>query len=150
MNPFKRHPKHEGNFFEDVFERQARSNGLLVLKNPLACVRTKTGFIPVKSDLDFKVFLNTGRVAYVDTKSFAEDHFTFSQLNPKQIERAVMYNDWKVPAGFVVWFRAINIVSFFSGSIIQRVGSGNRFLPEGGEILGKLERFTVQHVFATV
>lgn len=137
--------KLQGDAFEEVFELQARLSGLYFEKNNLTA-----RFIPgrrpiiIKSELDYKLINQLGCVGYFDCKSYANSFFDYSALNEKQVERAVHYNDWRVPSGFVVWFRSINIVVFFSGHAIMARGPRSRFVPAHGLTLGPFEKFDLK------
>lgn len=136
----------EGKFFEELFKKRAQMNGLLARKNHLTAI--VTGFNGrvnvVKSELDFTLINQDGRCGFFDCKSFGGDRFSHSFLNPKQIERAVLYNDWNVPSGFVFYFRKTNQIVFYSGKHIESVGPKNSFGPEDGQLLGRAELFDLK------
>lgn len=71
----------------------------------------------------------------------------FSQLNPHQVGLAFQYNNWNVRAGFVVWFREVNQVVFYSGQTIVAKGSGSSFGIEDGILLGNVPNFDLGAVF---
>lgn len=149
-----------GKSFEKVFEKIGRLNGLLVMKNHLAGMPIGGGGVRIiKSELDYKIIEQRrpghpcARVAYVDCKTFAGDHFTYSDLLSKkepqdhQIQRAVLYNDWGLSAGFVVWFRSSDEVAFFPGRLVHERGPGARFGAGDGTGLGKLGGFDLRPIF---
>lgn len=136
-----------GTTFETIFARQARSNGLLAQQNHLTARRMFRGRLQaLASNLDFMLVSPRGQVGFFDAKCYVQDFFTFSQLDEHQRELAVLYNDWGVPAGFVVWFRPSGRVVFWSGHEIARAGSGSRFDSEGGRHLGQWSRFDLRTV----
>lgn len=138
-----------GKQFEELFFRQAQRSGLLPLKNHLACRFLYGGRVQViKGELDFKLITQEGRTGYFDCKSYQDDHFTYSMIEPKQIERSQLYNDWNVPSGFVVWFRKANAVCFFPGRAIALRGPGSRFERKDGIFLGRFENFNLKAVMA--
>lgn len=135
----------EGKLFEELFTKQAQRAGFLVQKNLLSAKFTWGGRTQlVKSQLDFTLADQTGKVGFFDTKSYGKDFFTFSDLDPKQVERALLYNEWSIPSGFVVWFRPSNRVVFFSGRLITQRGSRSRFQSLDGVSLGSFERFDLK------
>lgn len=144
------HNKQNGKIFEELFKACAKRQGLLCIQNHLTARMVYKGRLQVvPGELDFKICSQDGRVAYLDCKSFGKSYFTFSDLSrPHQVERAVLYNDFKVPAGFVVWFRPTNQVVFFSGKLIQNSGRGARFLPVNGQLLGRFEDFDLRQIVA--
>jgi hypothetical protein len=137
-----------GKDFEKIFERLALYAGLLPRKNHTACIRTKTGYRVVESQLDYRVFARDGRVGYFDLKTFAGDRFAYSDIEPHQVTQAAVCNDWRVPSGFLVWYRGPNLVSLFSGHQIAQAGPGSGFSPGDGLALGKLESMNLGLLFS--
>lgn len=145
-----RENREEGKIFEELFFKQAQRNGLLVMPNYLTCRYTYNGRTQIlPGGLDFTLIKN-GVVGFFDCKSFADDHFTFSTLSEHQVKRAVLYNDNRVPAGFVVWFRKIDLVVFFSGHAIECKGPGTRFYTEDGQTLGRFDNFDLKPILEVV
>lgn len=139
--------KSEGDIFEELFLKQAQRNGLLPIKNPLSARHTYSGRVQLlKSDLDYKLISQSGRVGFFDCKSFQGAHFDHSAIEPDQIKRAATYNYWNVPSGFVVWFRGINVISFFTGAQIATKGPRTSFRPPEGQILGKFDGFDLKRL----
>lgn len=139
--------RQEGKIFETLFEKQAKRSGFLVEKNGLTAKILWAGRPQLmKSQLDFLLADRSGRVGLFDCKSFDSDHFTFSDLNLKQVERAALYNEWGIPSGFVVWFRKSNRVVFFKGSQVRARGPRTRFLDSEGVHLGTFSIFDLHHV----
>jgi hypothetical protein len=139
--------KDQGRFFEELFLKQAQRTGFLAIKNPPGCRIIYGGRLKlVFNDLDYKISKN-GKTAFLDCKTYGEDHFVYSQIEEKQLERAVLYNDFKVPSGFVVYFRLSNQIVFYKGHVIAEKGPGTRFVPEDGVALGQFELFSLGPVF---
>lgn len=137
--------KEQGKIFEQLFQKQAQRSGLLALKNPLNCrILWKSKIQIIRSELDFKLINQKGDIGFFDCKSFEDDYFTFSELSGYQIERAVLYNYWHVPAGFVVYFRKPNAICYFSGISIKQKGPGSRFAKGDGLFLGRYENFDLK------
>lgn len=135
----------EGKSFEEVFIFQAQHRGLLVKKNNLMAKYIRGGRIQLeKSDLDFMLANQSGRVGFFDAKSFAGESFYFSNINPSQIERAKLYNEYQIPSGFVVFLRAIKKVYFYSGLQIHVAGPNNSFGVGDGLLLGTLWDFDLR------
>jgi hypothetical protein len=130
----------DGKFFEQCFERFARYSGLFPKKTELSARWIGPRKVQaIKSDLDFRLVNREGRVGYFDCKSFHGSKFRYSAIDRDQLRRALDLNDWNVPAGFVVFFREVNRVSFFSALSIALAGPGSSFSPEDGVSLGSLE-----------
>lgn len=137
--------REHGKFFEEAFFKQATSNGLFARKNMLSCKHTWGGRVQIlKSQLDFTLVNTKGSVGFFDCKNFIENKFYFSEIDDDQLKLSVVWLSWKVPSGFVVWFRSLNKVSFFSGNDIKSKGPGNSFQPTDGVVLGKIEGFDLK------
>lgn len=141
--------KAEGRIFEDLFEGQGQRAGILVIKNHLTARFLPRGRVKVvKSELDWKIVSPEGRVAFIDTKSWGRERIGFNEFDEAQMKRAVLYNEWNVPAGFVCWWRTQNIITFLAGQDIAWRGPGNSFAPEDGVYLGRFENFALEPIFA--
>lgn len=140
--------KAQGEHFEAMFMARAGVDGLKALKNPLSFKYLPGGRIqPIRADLDFRVLRRDGRVAYVDTKCFDADFFTFSQLETHQIQRALQYDAFNVPAGFVVYFKPLGNVHYYPAQTIFARGPRSRFVPSHGYLLGAAYAFTLNGIF---
>jgi penicillin-binding protein-related factor A (putative recombinase) len=134
--------KDAGTTFEKLFERQCQLAGLWAFSNDIRAKRGWKGkLVELKSNLDYTVMRRGGGVGFFDCKTFDHPHFTFSEIPEHQLELARRYNEFGIPAGFVVWLRPINAVSFFSGWLVASRGPGSRYVPLDGRMLGSWERF---------
>lgn len=119
------------------------------LKNELAFRYLPGGKIrPIKADLDFRVLKGDGRVCYLDCKSFDAISFTYSQIDKHQLQRALVYERFKIPSGFVVWLQPLRQVVFYSGEKLWQRGPGKRFRAEHGVALGDSYTFDLTAIFA--
>ena len=122
-------------------------NGLLALPNHLTAKATYGGnFKVVKSDLDYRLITQNGDVGFFDCKNFAGDSFPYSQISENQIQRAILYNEWRVPSGFVVFFRKVMSVCFFSGIDLEGKERG-RMSYLDGVLLGSWDSFDLKLLF---
>jgi hypothetical protein len=146
--PITEENRDNGKFWEDVLFKRAQMNGLLPQKNHLtARYIYKNKYKVMKSQLDLTLITNDGKVGFFDAKSFNGDKFAYSALNPQQIERAALYNEWEVQSGFVVLFRKMNRICFFSGRAIVLGGPRTSFSSLDGLFLGRLESFDLRRLF---
>ena len=140
--------KEKGLLFENFFQRQARIQGFLCLKNELSARYIGKGrLIAIKSDLDFRL-IRQGKVGYFDCKSFSTEKFTYSDLNKDQIDRALRYNEHDVPAGFIVYFLDLKLVRYFSGAYIDKKGPRTSFSHMEGQNLGSIFNLNLRHLLA--
>lgn len=141
--------RNNGAGWEDIFSIQAQNQGFFVRKVGLSArfIGAKK-VIATRSFLDFQVARPTdGRVAFIDTKTFAGDRFTYSDIDPEQLRKAIGYNAFKIPAGFLCLFRKTGDVGFFSGIRIAEIGPGNGFDISAGIHLGDIWKFDVSRIF---
>lgn len=139
-----------GKYFEHLFAHRARMGRCLPIKNPLAYKPLGQGrAIAVFAELDFTLVSPEGRVAFVDTKQFQKQKVAYSQFTTHQIHKAVRYNHYNCPAGFVVHFVSINAVYFFSGLQIFAIKGGPSLPYEAGIYLGASGNFNVMPIFDT-
>lgn len=141
------HGRDHGKQFEEVFIKQAASNGLYCKKNPLACRHVWNGRLQlIPGNLDFTLANDKGSVGFFDAKSFDGDRFKFSAINEDQLSLAKTYEDWKIRSGFVIYLRDLDVVSWFTASQILEVGSGNSLTPENGKVLGTIMYFDLKRL----
>lgn len=140
--------KHAGSQFEKLFEHRAQLTGLLVLRNELSFRYQGGGkMLPIRADLDYRVCQKNGQVGFFDLKCFDAAYFTYSQITLHQLQRARIYENYNVPAGFVVCFRPLAQVVYYSGGVLTRKGPRSRFTPEDGVLLGSTAYFDLRLVF---
>jgi hypothetical protein len=134
--------KDAGNSFEKLFEKQCQLHGLWADKNHLKAQRMWKGKLrALPSNLDFTVIdPRTGRVGFIDCKSFERSYLTYSELPDHQVTLAARYNEMQVPAGFVVFFRETDQVFFYSGGMVA-CSQGTRSTLWHGTYLGKWPDF---------
>ena len=140
-----------GREFEDLFEKMARFDGLLVRKIPLSCKAYQdrqgmTRYHPIDSELDWQVLDRNGRIAFLDTKSFHGERFPISAFEEHQVTLAQTLNEWGHVAGFCIWFRKYNIVVFFTGAQVAALEEGS-LGPEEGLHLGSGFDFNISKIF---
>lgn len=127
----------------------ARLQGMFARKVPLsATVKYNGRPVLIDSELDFQL-IHSSRVAFVDCKSFSgEARFVYSELEEHQRKLAADLNYHGVPAGFCIWFRAIDAVVFFTGEEIEAKGPGSAFEWGEGILLGRGLDFDLHPIFA--
>lgn len=135
-----------GKLFEERFLKQARLNGLLARKNPVSAKFNWNGRLQLVKGhhLDYTISNQKGKVGFFDCKSYGRNYFDFSAIDEDQLTLSAMWNDWKVPSGFVIWFRPADAIYFFKGTAIVSRGPGSRFLPSEGRYLGSISNFDLK------
>jgi hypothetical protein len=141
----------QGRYFEELFSKQCFWHGYFPIRNHLSCRFVYRGRVQIiKSQLDFTVLVpkSTEKVGFFDCKSFGAARFNWSEIPVEQINRACDINDRGYPAGFVVLFRTVNRVVYFSGTDLRKTGPGNSFGFDMGLPLGKFEDFSLSAIFS--
>lgn len=137
-----------GKGFEQIFETMARYCGLTPIRCGHSCRVVAGGRLRlVPGQLDWQLLTRDGRVAFVDTKSFATDRFVYSDIDPAQLGRSALYCEMGFVSGFVVWFRKPNLVGYFSGLRIAGEGPRSGFGPGDGVPLGRIESLDLKPLF---
>ncbi len=88
-----------------------------------------------------------GRTAFIDTKTTGNNTFAYSAINPDQLKFFSKIGDL-VPAGYVVYFRETNAVTFLPWEQLDRLGPGESFSNTDGVGLGHLTNFSIKSIFA--
>lgn len=141
----------QGNTYEGLFVQKARIEGFTALKNHQTCRWIPGGrAIPMDSPLDFTLITQKGKVGYFDIKSFNQDYFTYSMLEQHQIDQSILFNDLKVPSGFIVFFQSKGQVRYYPGHLIAKAGPRSRFDLRAGVLLGSFQTFSLIPVLAPV
>lgn len=136
--------------FEAVFVHRAGVTGHLAIKQHLQHRYLPGGKAQAfKSELDFSLIEKTGRISFLDCKSFGTHKVAKSQLDASQVSRAVLYNQYNVPAGFVVELRPLGKVVFFSGMKVWRLPRGKSLTIDDGAYLGPSASFVFCPIWAS-
>ena len=144
------HNRLAGARFEKTFEHFARLAGLLVVRQPLAFRWRQGGkAVAIRAELDYALVSRQGQVGWFDTKSWGGKAYPRSALTVHQVARAYTYNRYNVPSGFVVEFRALDAVVFFSGRMAQALTKGRSLAPDDGLYLGCCLRFSPGQLLKT-
>lgn len=137
----------QGAAFEKIFERQARHEGYLPIRTGQKCIWTGRGIQVLAGQLDYTVLERGNRTAFLDCKSWLDGHFTFSDINAKQLTQACLLNEWGHLAGFVCLDLKTYDVGFFSGHQIMQAGPGSGFDVREGLPLGRLETMSLRPIY---
>jgi penicillin-binding protein-related factor A (putative recombinase) len=143
--------RNEGKGFENVFKARCYQERVLPVQNGLESTWGKRGFkwvlVPKKSKPDFDLFWN-GRAAVVDVKSTDDLYFSYSLINRDQLEKLILIGE-QIPSGYVVCFRSLHKVIFFSWKELMLCRPGTSLEDKNGLYLGDLMSFSVKPIFST-
>lgn len=134
--------------FEKALEHFARMQGMLVVRQPLAFRWRRGGrATAIRAELDYALVTRAGQVTWADAKSWGQPRYPRSALTPHQVARACTYNQHNVPAGFIVEFRCVDAVVFFTGQKAHSLRPGQSLAPHDGLLLGSCQRFWPMRLF---
>lgn len=121
-------------------------NGIGILKIPDGIKHTGNGFMTVQSPCDWLLIKN-GRCALVDTKTYDGKRMSANRVKPHQIKAMQSMTYHGANGGYVVWFREINLVVWFSCAILANLPEDSGVGPEDGIELGPIERVNFKPLF---
>lgn len=104
-----------------------------------------------KTDCDRIIFWE-GKSAAVDLKTW-EDHVTLCRSNMKEHQVIAMTDIYRqgIPAGYVVWYRKINMVAFHNAAQLWAIWNHRgSFAAKDGLLLGTWDNFDVRKVLNAV
>lgn len=100
--------------------------------------------LPIKSNLDWTLISPNGQIFFADSKTFAGEKFTYSQLSESQLKRVQTYAKFGACAGFMVHLRGANKVVWYDAAAIASKGPRSGFGPQDGAVLGALTTFDLR------
>lgn len=124
--------KQMGLAWENLFESNAYHAGCGVIKIPDGCRQVGKGkMIRVKTPFDF-VIMKSGKSIYLDTKTTLGTRWTFSDCDRHQMYWLEMCAKAGHRAGYMVEFRALKRIVFFSIARLSRLQPRESLSPDDG------------------
>lgn len=137
--------------FENIFQASCNRHQVIVIRIPDGA-RTyrdpRTGkpqLARVKSPFDFLITAG-GQSAVIDTKTVDSNRIGYAFIDENQM-RNLLEAGKSINAGYVVWFRKIDAVVFFSAFRLRTVFPGEGLGIEDGLHLGTGGDFNVRKIF---
>lgn len=141
--------KSYGDMFEGIFETQCLLNKLEFVRIPDGAKVVGSGkfqkIIRVKSPFDY-IVSNQVFAAFIDTKTTDKDRFAFSDINQSQVDELGKL-DKAGPSGYVIWYREINCVVFYTTETLVNLRPRQSLKFEDGLHLGGVKDFNLNIVF---
>jgi penicillin-binding protein-related factor A (putative recombinase) len=111
-----------GAVFEKIFETHCRQRGITATRFPDGCKQLGMGKIyRVKTPWDY-ILTQSGRSAFVDTKTINSTRFPYSLIQDHQIAEMYRHECEGAVAGYVIWLREHDKVIFLSsGELINLI-----------------------------
>lgn len=140
--------KRVGETWENLLQSNAYRCGCKVIKIPSGCrwvsaVRA----VAVKTPFDF-VFIRGGKSVFLDAKTTLSGCFTFSAVDQDQIHWLTECAKGGAKAGYIVDFRTLKKVVFFSVEKLSGLRSRQSLKPEDGiQLSGDDDRLDLGKLF---
>jgi penicillin-binding protein-related factor A (putative recombinase) len=104
--------------FENLLSLHCRLNKIAFEKIPSGCKWVGKMAVPQKTPFDF-IAAKNGRAVVFDAKTLDRETFPKSSCEPHQVEALHSFEMSKLTAGYIVFFRPINSVVFFTASQLK-------------------------------
>ena len=146
-----RKTKADGEAFENWFKTMAQLQRWHCLKIPdgSKTVRTREGLKVVRAKAPFDFILAKNKVSlFVDAKICSENRFNHARLTVHQITELKKFEDEGFFAGYVVYFKKLHQIVFFSATQLTRLMAHSSLTPEQGISLGTTSGINVNLICA--
>lgn len=139
--------KRQGTQWELLFQRMAFRENIAIVRIEDGCRRVGLKkIIPVKQMCDYILSCNN-RTAIIDTKTTDAKTFPYSKINPDQVKKMHYLADQGTIAGYVVWFRELDKIVFYSTRDLLDIQEQESLEPCDGTILGSLADSVLLRIF---
>jgi hypothetical protein len=139
--------KVNGQRFEIFLENSAARKMWTVTRIPDGCRQVGPNkLLRVRTPFDF-VFTRWGKAVFADAKSTQTKYFSKSALTPHQIEQLKDIENDGFAAGYIVNFSTLNLVVFFSATLLSEIKTRDSVGPEQGILIGNDEVINLQLIF---
>lgn len=137
--------KKVGNAFEDILERHAIQIGAKLTQMPSGCKWVGKRAIPVRTEFDF-FFAYQGRSIVFDAKTLKTSGFSYSTITPHQMNSLYEFECQGICAGYVIWFRGTDQVTFVKASALRALKPRCSIGPDDGLSLGSIRDFDLRTI----
>ena len=130
-----------GSEFEKIFKKLAQMYGICVINIPQNQYMRHT-----KAPFDY-ILAFMGKNVFVDTKSHQGHALNYSKITTHQKESLLSLERHGCRSGYVVWYRDINKVVFYTAGQLNKVCGNESLSPEQGYDLGTMETMNLRKLF---
>jgi hypothetical protein len=135
-----------GKGFEDIFCTLSRYQGFHVERMPDGCKQVNAKkFVRVKTPFDYMLLKEFRFYAFIDCKTVDSDRFKYSAIVDHQLESLTLIGRHAI-AGYIVWFRKGDTVSFFDWQVLSRLAPNHSLFPSDGIVLGPIQDFRLSRL----
>lgn len=138
-----------GALFEDLFSRGCRRvTDIAITRFPDGCRQVGNGrLFRVQTPWDWSL-THHGRTAFIDTKTVAGSSFPHSSIEEHQVRELAYHERAGAIAGYVFWFRDVDVVSWLKASVLDSLRVEHGSIPFGStHSLGKIADFNPRKIF---
>lgn len=137
--------KKVGNAFEDILIRHSNSIGAKITQLPSGCKWIGKRAVSVKTEFDF-VFAYQGDVVIFDAKTLKTGGFAYSAITPHQLNALYEYECQGIRAGYLIWFRSNDQVTFVKASALRALKPRCSLSSNDGLLLGSIRDFDLRTI----
>lgn len=132
--------KDMGDLFENMLRTFSARQSITCTRIPSGCrtVSTRAGMPILKrvpTPFDF-ILTKNGLAACIDCKTIESGNFSHSMLTQHQVDSLVNIFDSKIPAGYLIWFRDVDVVTFFQADKLYHLKRRESLKHTDGIIVG--------------
>lgn len=135
-----------GRFFENILSVHCQKTGIKFEQIPSGCKWVGKTPIPMRTPFDF-IAAKNGRAIVFDAKTLNNDAFSKSACTPHQIDSLYGFEVSGLTAGYIVWFRTIDSVVFFSASQLKQLKPRCSLKILDGVFLGRQNALNLEVLF---
>jgi penicillin-binding protein-related factor A (putative recombinase) len=143
--------KNWGRAFEQDITLAGRKANLAVIRIPDGCEtrRTPKGqiIVRVRSPFDYVILKDTTAIVF-DAKTTQKNSFSKSDVTEHQIQSLHYCNDHALQSGYLIWFRTLDEVAFFTVEQLKDLPRGKSLKPTDGYILGRSGAINLDALFS--
>lgn len=139
------HGQAEGAQFEALVEKVAMRL-LIAFEKIINVYHGPTGTYYVKAPYDC-VLAYQGKVAMLDLKTYDDQNLKCSNIVPHQLKALLKMDYQNITAGYLVWYRTINLVVLYNPLQLQSLTEGQSLKPTDGMPIGPIENMNLRLIF---
>lgn len=141
--------KSTGDQFENILRNSAQMRGWKVTKHPSGCKRVWTpgGVLTkdVPTEFDF-TFARNGVAIFADAKMVSRNFFSFAMIKQHQVLALREYEKQGFRSGYVVCFKDLNQVVFFSATQLMNLKPRQSLETMDGILLGNNQFVSLESI----
>lgn len=138
----------QGSQFEALLESAALAEGFVSIRIPDGCRQLGPHKIQrVKTPFDFVFVKSPEQTIYADAKTTSSKTFNYAAITEHQIYILNKLEKKGVKSGYIIYFREIDKIIFFSSEQLKSLAPRESLKPENGILLGSRFGLRLGNIF---